>query len=84
VSLEGLQNVVKDPRALRLMALGFGNGGLFAILGWCQVNPYGWCRVFATDPKRAVVLERKSGPVIVTPDRPDEFVQEAKQWVTQD
>lgn len=81
VSLEGLRNVVQDPTAIRLLTIkAVGNGGLFAILGWRHVDGYGWCRVFATDPKRAVVLECKSGHIIVTPDRPDEFVQEARQW----
>jgi hypothetical protein len=81
VSLEGLRSVVQDPTAIGLLSIkAFGNGGLFAILGWRRVRPYGWCRVFATDPARAVVLECKSIHIIVTPDRPAEFVQEARQW----
>jgi len=81
ISLEGLRDVVEDPTALRLTLKGIGNGGLFSILGWRHVDGYGWCRVFATDPKRAVVLDRDGDHFIVTPDRPREFVQEAKRWL---
>jgi hypothetical protein len=81
VSLEGLRSVVEDPAAIQLTAKGFGNGGLFAIWGWRHVAPYGWCRVFATDPKRAVVLGGESFHYIVTPELPTDFAAEARQWI---
>jgi hypothetical protein len=80
VSLEGLRSVAEDPEAMRLTATGFGNGGLFAVWGWRHVAPYGWCRVFGTDPNRAVVLSGEGFHYIVTPDRPAEFAAEARQW----
>jgi hypothetical protein len=80
VSLEGLRSVAQDPEAMRLTAKGFGNGGLFAVWGWRRVAPYGWCRVFGTDPKRAVVLRSEGFHYIVTPDRPAEFAAEARHW----
>lgn len=76
-SLAGLRSAARDPNALRGFTLrGFGNNGFFALNGWRKIDPYGWCRVLATDPDNAVVLcaERT---YVVTPDRPDEFVERA-------
>jgi hypothetical protein len=76
-SLAGLTSVVRDPKSLRFTFYGFGNNGFFALNGWRNVEPYGWCRVLATDPENAVVLRAAERTYIVTPDRPDEFVQQA-------
>ncbi len=76
-SLAGLHAAALDPSALRFTFLGFGNNGFFAVNGWRKVEPYGWCRVLATDPANAVVLRAAGATYIVTPDRPDEFVQRA-------
>lgn len=78
VSLEGLHRVTLDPNALRITVKGFGNGGLFAMLGWWHVTGYGWCRVFATNPKNAVVIQCGNGNFIVTPDDPEHFMREAR------
>jgi Bacterial PH domain len=77
-SLAGLRSAARDPRALSVLTLrGFGNNGFFALNGWRWIQPYGWCRVLATDPANAVVLRTAGRTLIVTPDRPDEFVQQA-------
>jgi len=80
-SLAGLRSAARDPKALRVTFTvqfnGFGNNGFFALNGWRRVEPYGWCRVLATDPDNAVVLCAAERTYIVTPDRPDEFVQQA-------
>jgi hypothetical protein len=77
-SLAGLKGAARDPNALLGFTLrGFGNNGFFALNGWRRVEPYGWCRVLATDPENAVVLCAAERTYIVTPDRPDEFVQQA-------
>lgn len=77
--LAGLRRAVHDPRAAQITIRGFGNAGLFSILGRRYVVPYGWCRVFATAPENAVVLETATGTFIVSPDRPEDFVREASQ-----
>src|SRR5262249_33827815 len=69
-SLAGLRSAARDPRALRFTLAGFGNNGFFALNGWRRVEPYGWCRVLATDPEHAVVLCTPERTLIVTPDRP--------------
>jgi PH (Pleckstrin Homology) domain-containing protein len=76
-SLVGLQSAARDPDALRFTWLGFGNNGFFALNSWRRVEPYGWCRVLATDPASAVVLRTAGATYIVTPDRPDEFIARA-------
>ena len=73
-SLAGLQSAARDPAALRFTWLGFGNNGFFALNGWRRVEPYGWCRVLATDAEKAVVLRTAKATYIVTPDRPEEFI----------
>ncbi|MFI5316666.1 MAG: PH domain-containing protein [Myxococcota bacterium] len=77
-SLAGLLGAARDPHALRVFTLrGFGNNGFFALNGWRYVAPHGWCRVLATNPENAVVLRTAERTLIVTPERPDEFVQQA-------
>jgi hypothetical protein len=77
--LDGLSSVAWSPAALRITVEGFGNSGLFAILGWRYVRAYGWCRVFGTNPANAVVLRCNNTNYIVTPDNPDAFIREATQ-----
>ena len=56
----------------------FGNGGLFAFVGHFRNAELGWYRAYATDGARTVVLDfvttRGTERVVVTPDRPAEFV----------
>jgi hypothetical protein len=75
-SLAGLQSAARDPAALRFTWLGFGNNGFFALNGWRRVEPYGWCRVLATDASNPVVLRTARATYIVTPERPEEFIAE--------
>ncbi|HTO69853.1 MAG TPA: PH domain-containing protein [Myxococcota bacterium] len=80
-SLAGLDRVARDPQALRPTVFGFGNHGFFAVNSWRRIAPYGWCRVLATDGANAVVLHTAERTLVVTPDRPDEFVARAKEWL---
>lgn len=79
-SLAGLASAERDPRALRPTLFGVGNNGFFAVDGWRRVDPYGWCRALATNAANAVVLRTAGRTLIVTPERPDEFVAEARAW----
>jgi len=81
ISLDGLSRVTRRPGALRITVKGYGNGGLFAILGWRFVDGVGWCRAFATNPGSPVILECDAGNYIVTPDDPESFVEDARQWI---
>lgn len=76
-SLAGLRGAARDEAALRFTWQGFGNNGFFALNGWRKIEPYGWCRVLATGTEHPVVLSTEAATYVVTPDRPDEFVQHA-------
>lgn len=52
----------------------WGNGGLFAISGHFSNADLGRYRAFVTDFKRTVVLQTARGVVVISPDRPEQFV----------
>lgn len=78
VPLAGLERAWHDPhvmdRSLRL----FGNGGAFSITGLFSNRTLGRYRAWATDPKRAVVLVLPGRKLVVTPDRPEDFLRQLK------
>jgi hypothetical protein len=78
IPLSGLRSVAHNPAALRWSLRLCGNGGLFSFTGWFWCKALGRYRMFATDPKRAVVMVFEKRRVVVTPDRPEEFVNEVK------
>ncbi len=73
--LTGLQSVESHPGALRKAAYQFGNGGYFSYCGWYQSKELGPIRPFVTDRERTVVLRYPKRTIILSPDRPEEFVQ---------
>lgn len=78
VQLAGLQSVTRNTRAMSQSIRTWGNGGLFCFAGAFQNQILGHYRAYATDPARAVVLKFQDRTVVVTPDRPDEFVAKIK------
>jgi hypothetical protein len=77
--LAGLTAAEADPDALTKSIRLWGNGGLFSFYGWFRNKKLGPYRLFATDPKRCVVLTWGSRTVVVTPDQPAEFVSEIRR-----
>lgn len=75
VALAGLRRleiIREDARpAWRL----FGNGGLFAYVGWFANSRVGRYRAFATDFRRSVLLQYEDHRVVLTPDDPERFVE---------
>jgi hypothetical protein len=59
----------------------WGSGGFFSFSGHFSNAALGRYRAFVTDHKRTVVIETAQGKVVVSPDRPDDFV-EAVSWAT--
>jgi hypothetical protein len=51
-----------------------GNGGLLAISAHFSNTALGRYRAFVTDYKRTVVIDTPRGIVVVSPDRPEAFV----------
>jgi hypothetical protein len=75
-ALEGLVSVEVDPEALKRSIRLCGNGGLLSFTGWFRNKKLGLYRLFATDPRRSVVLKFHSRTIVITPDQPAAFVAE--------
>jgi hypothetical protein len=76
IALAGLRSVRFDPAAVCGSIRTCGNGGLFSFTGWYWNRTLKSYRAFATDPKRVVVLTFDTRRIVVTPERPEEFVRE--------
>jgi hypothetical protein len=72
--LAGLTAAEVDPDALKKSIRLWGNGGLFSFCGWFRNKKLGLYRIFGTDPKRSVVLKFVGRTIVLTPDKPEEFV----------
>ena len=70
VSAEADQDAM--TRSLRL----FGNGGLFSFTGLFYSRKLGSYRAYATHLKRCVVLRFQEQVIVITPDRPDDLVDQ--------
>jgi hypothetical protein len=73
--LEDLTAAWADPAAMRGSIRLFGNGGLFVFAGLFTNRKLGRYRAFATQPQHSVVLRFSHRTVVVTPDRPHDFLQ---------
>jgi hypothetical protein len=72
--LAGLRRAWPDPEAMSRSLRLFGNSGFFCIAGLFSNRKLGRYRAFATDPRRAVVLQSEERTVVVTPDEPLRFL----------
>ena len=81
LDLTGLVSAEADPEAMAKSLRTFGNGGLFCFCGRFRNTKLGAYRAYATDPKRSVVLKFQNQTVVVTPDRPDDFVASIKERI---
>jgi hypothetical protein len=73
--LDGLESARWDPEATRGSLRLFGNGGLYSYHGWFWNRRLGRYRLYATDPKRAVVLRFARRTIVVSPGEPADFVR---------
>lgn len=74
IPLTGLRRAWPDPDATAKSLRLFGNSGFFCIAGLFTNRKLGRYRAFATDPRRAVVLQSAERTVVVTPDEPLRFL----------
>ena len=74
MDLKDLVSVEADPEAMARSLRTFGVGGLFCFCGRFRNKKLGAYRAYATDPKRSVVLRFQDRKIVVTPERPDDFV----------
>jgi hypothetical protein len=74
IPLTTLRRAWPDPKATSRSLRLFGNSGFFCIAGLFTNRTLGRYRAFATDPRRAVVLQTAERTVVVTPDEPLRFL----------
>jgi hypothetical protein len=72
----GLKSAEVIPKVMNKSLRTCGNGGGFSFTGWYWSKPLGFHRAFVTDLNRTVVLRFERRTVVVSPDRPEEFVAE--------
>jgi Bacterial PH domain len=81
VPLSGLQTVKFDPDATRRSIRTFGNGGFFSFTGYFRNKELGSYRAFMTDRRRAVVLRFPHSVIVISPERPEDFVNAISRYV---
>jgi len=64
-----------DPAALTGSFGNYGNGGLLSFPGCFWNKTLGSYRAYATDWNKALVLKLPNRVIVVTPDKPDEFIK---------
>ncbi|MBU6401832.1 MAG: PH domain-containing protein [Verrucomicrobia bacterium] len=72
----GLQSAQVKPHAMRWSLRAWGNGGFFSFTGWYYSRALGRYRAFVTDRRRTVVLRYGDRIAVLSPDAPDDFVQQ--------
>ncbi len=75
IGLDKLESVEVDPSAMKGSVRTCGNGGLFCFAGWYWNKKLRSYRVFANDPKRAVVLRFADRRLVVSPAEPEKFAE---------
>ncbi|HEX3126953.1 MAG TPA: PH domain-containing protein [Thermoanaerobaculia bacterium] len=83
IPLDNLTNAWADETAMKGSLRLFGNGGLFVFAGLFTNRKLGRYRAFATQPRNSVVLKFTNRTVVVTPDRPVEFLQALSMFCPQ-
>ena len=72
----GLKSAEVVPKAMSGSLRTCGNGGAFSFTGWFWNKSLGSYRAFVTDLNRTVVLRFEKRTVVVSPDEPEDFVNE--------
>ena len=78
--LSGLQSAELIPGAMRRSLRLCGNGGLFSFTGWYRSRALGNYRAFVTDLTQTVVLRFPQRTIVVSPEKPGQFVAEISQF----
>lgn len=76
---KSLKSADTVPKAMKGSLRTCGNGGGFSFTGWYWSKSLGSYRAFVTDLDRTVVLRFEKRMVVVSPDAPEEFVNELKR-----
>ncbi len=79
IDLRELKSLEVDDSALSGALRIAANGGLFVLDGWFWSRKMGRFLAYATDPDNAVVLHFPSRNMVISPEKPKEFVQVVKE-----
>ncbi len=74
IPLAGPVSAAREPEIMKGCLRLFGNGGLFSFTGSFWDRTHGMFRVFATNTQDMVVLKIGRRTIVVSPDRPLEFI----------
>ena len=74
IKMEKIQDVRVDPEAATLKAIRFGSGGLFGFFGTFYSSKLKFHKRYVTCRKNAVLIVADK-KYVITPDKPDLFVQ---------
>lgn len=72
--LDGLAVARLRPNAMAGSWRIWGNGGMFGFTGRFSNAALGRYRAYVTDHKRTVVIDSPHGILVVSPDRPEQFI----------
>jgi Zn-dependent protease with chaperone function len=78
IALAGLVAAEADPQAMDWSIKVWGNDGLGAVTGRFRNRRLGPYEALVTDRERAVVLRWPERCLVVSPDRPDDFVRQLR------
>lgn len=81
IDLTDLKSVEIDPAAIKGSIRTFGNGGLFSFSGNFRNKHLGSYRAYLTDHSRSVVLNFSDHKIVISPENPQEFDRQLKQFV---
>ena len=71
-----LKSAVAMPDAMKASFRLLGNGGVFSFTGWYWKKSLGIFHSYVTDGKRTVVLQFPQRTIVVSPEFPEEFVND--------
>jgi len=74
IDLSDLESIKADPESMKGSIRIFGNTGVFSITGIFRNRRLGTYTAYATDRERAVVLRFPKKIIVVTPDKPQQFI----------
>ena len=81
IPLAGIEAAEVSPGAMRGSLRIFGNGGLYSFTGWYWNRVLGKYQAFVTTLDNTVVLRFRDRRIVVSPDRPDDFVREITRTI---
>lgn len=76
--IQNLVDVEFNAQALRGSWRVLGNGGLFGWIGTFSNKELGTFKAYATNQHKCVVLELEEKTLLITPETPDEFVENVR------